>query len=243
MFPAVLEQERQDCLKITPEQYGHIWEGEYATILEGAYYAKALADARAENRIGKVAPDPLMTIRLYWDIGGTGAKADACAIWAVQFVGKEIRVLDYYEAVGQPLAAHVEWMRSSGYEPSKAQVWLPHDGASNDKVFDVSYQSALRGAGYHVTVVPNMGAGAAKRRIEAARRLFPSMWFNEDKTRGGLDALGWYHEKRDEQRGIGLGPDHDWSSHAADAFGLMAVAYEPPRGAIKPISYPKTGYR
>jgi hypothetical protein len=23
-----------------------------------------------------------------------------------------------------------------------------------------------------------------------------------------------------------LGPDHDWSSHASDAFGLMAVCYE-----------------
>jgi phage terminase large subunit len=40
--------------------------------------------------------------------------------------------------------------------------------------------------------------------------------------------LGAYHEKIDETRDVGLGPEHDWSSHAADAFGLMAVAYEPP---------------
>ena len=38
-----------------------------------------------------------------------------------------------------------------------------------------------------------------------------------------------YHEKKDEQRDVGLGPEHDWSSHAADAFGLMAIAYEEPR--------------
>ena len=36
--------------------------------------------------------------------------------------------------------------------------------------------------------------------------------------------MGWYHEKRDEKRTIGLGPNHDWSSHGADAFGLIAVA-------------------
>lgn len=132
-----------------------------------------------------------------------------------------MRVLDYYEAVGQPLATHVAWMRSKGYE--KAQCVLPHDGASNDKVFSVSYESALRDAGFDVRVVPNMGVGAANIRIEAVRRLFPSIWFNETPTEPGRAALGWYHEKRDENRGIGLGPNHDWASHGADAFGLMAV--------------------
>jgi phage terminase large subunit len=70
--------------------------------VEGAYFAKSLAKAKQEGQIGRVAADPLMTIRLFCDIGGTGAKADAFAIWAAQFIGKEIRVLDYYEAVGQP---------------------------------------------------------------------------------------------------------------------------------------------
>lgn len=228
MFPKVLEQERQDCLRLTPDQYDHIWEGGYAQVLEGAYYAKAIAQAKAENRIGRVAADPLMTIRLFADIGGTGARADAFAMWAAQFIGREIRVLDYYEAVGQPLATHLNWMRSKGYTPDKAQIWLPHDGASNDKVFDVSYQSALTEAGYSVTVVPNQGKGAASARIEAGRRLFPSMWFNQETTQPGIDALGWYHEKRDENRNIGLGPEHDWASHGSDAFGLMCVAYEEP---------------
>jgi phage terminase large subunit len=59
------------------------------------------------------------------------------------------------------------------------------------------------------------------------------MWFNEDTTKPGVDALASYHEKRDEKRGIGLGPEHDWASHAADAFGLMCVAYEEPREAVK----------
>jgi phage terminase large subunit len=69
-------------------------------------------------------------------------------------------------------------------------------------------------------------------RIEAARRLFPSVWFHAETTEAGRDALGWYHEKRSEdQREIGLGPEHDWSSHAADAFGLMCVAYEAPKAA------------
>lgn len=227
-FPAKLERERQRDAAERPDQYEHVWEGGYATVIEGAYFAASLTAAKAQNRIGRVAADPLMTLRVYVDIGGTGARADAFTMWVAQFVGKEIRVLDYYEAVGQPLGAHLEWMRERDYTPKRAQIWLPHDGSTQDKVFDVSYESALKSAGYEVTVVPNQGKGAAKARIEAARRLFPSMWFNAETTEAGREALGFYHEKRDQVRGIGLGPSHDWSSHGADSFGLMCVCYEEP---------------
>lgn len=236
-FPAKLERDRQRDLQERPEQYDHIWEGGFMVVNEGAYWAKDLVLAKEQGRIGRVAPDPLMTIRLFCDIGGTGARADAFTMWAAQFIGKEVRVLNHYEAVGQPAATHVDWLRTNGYTPAKAQIWLPHDGDTQDKVFDTSYKSYFEAAGYTVTVIPNQGKGAAKMRVEAARRLFPSIWFNESTTEGGRDALGWYHEKRDEQRGIGLGPEHDWSSHSADSFGLMCVAYEEPQGKPQPIVY------
>ena len=116
-------------------------------------------------------------------------------------------------------------------------VWS--DGSTNDKVFDVSYESAFKSAGYDVTVIPNQGKGAAKARIEEGRRLFPTIWFDEEKCGPGIDALGWYHEKMDETREIGLGPDHDWSSHSADAFGLMCVAHQPPDNS-EPLTIPES---
>jgi len=240
-FPKVLDDERQLDLEKYPERYDHIWEGGYAKAFEGAYYAKGLNEAKLQGRIGRVPADPLMTIRLIADIGGTGAKADSFVFWACQFIGREIRVINYYEAQGQPLEAHVGWLRKNGYTPEKAQIWLPHDGVQQDKVYDASYQSALQGLGYEVTVVPNQGAGAAGLRIEAVRRLFPAIWFNEDTTEAGRDALGFYHEKKDANRGIGLGPDHDWSSHASDAFGLMCVIYEKPTKQIKELKLPAFG--
>ncbi len=225
-FPDVLKQERLDCLTATPEQYDHIWEGGYATVLDGAYFAKSIQEARLEGRVGIVAADPHMAHRIFVDIGGTGGKADAFALWVCQFVGLQIRVLDYYEAVGQPLAAHAAWLRTKDYTPDRADIWLPHDGRTNDRVYDVSYESAFSEMGYDVTVVTNQGKGAATDRIESVRRTFPSVWFNEKTTQPGIEALGWYHEKKDEARNIGLGPDHDWSSHGADAFGLMSIVFE-----------------
>lgn len=236
-FPADLEQERLDDLRIQPEQYEHIWEGGYVSVAAGAYYAKQLAMCLAERRIGRVVADPLLPLRAYIDIGGTGAKSDAFSMGIFQFVGKEIRVLDHYAAQGQPLAEHVQWLRDRKYQPL---IVLPHDGGTNDKVFAVSYQSAFTQAGFDVKVIPNIGTGAASKRVEAVRRVFPAVWFNESTTGALREALGWYHEKRDPTRSIGLGPDHDWSSHDADMFGLMAMDYEQSGGGATsraPIQY------
>jgi phage terminase large subunit len=239
-FPAKLERDRQRDLKERPDQYDHIWEGDYATVVEGAYFASHLTQAKLQGRITEVPVDPLMSIRAFCDLGGTGAKSDAFSIWIAQFVGQRINILNYYEAVGQPLGTHLQWLRDNGY--GSAQVWLPHDGETNDRVIDVSFESAFKAAGFNVTVIKNQGKGAAKARIEAGRRRFPAIWFNEKTTEAGRAALGWYHEKKDEVRGIGLGPEHDWSSHGADAFGLMCIAYEEPRdGWNQKINYPKGG--
>ena len=99
---------------------------------------------------------------------------------------------------------------------------------------------AARWAG-EVGGIAGQGPGAAMMRIEAVRRLFPRMWFNEVTTEPGRDALGFYHERKDATRDVGLGPDHDWSSHAADAFGLMCVAYEEPHKKMDKLVLPNFG--
>lgn len=230
-FPDILNRVRLKDKAERPDSYDHVWEGAYVTAVEGAYFARHLTAAREEGRIGFVAADPNLIIRLYTDIGGTGAKADNFVFWAAQHVGSEIRWVNHYEVQGQPIDAHLSWMRSQGYVADRCKIWLPHDGATQDRVFNVSYESAFRAAGYQVEVVPNQGKGAAMARVDEVRRLFPRMRFDETKCKAGLKALGWYHERRDENRGVGLGPDHDWSSHSADAIGLGAVAYEEPRKA------------
>ncbi|VIO73878.1 phage terminase large subunit [Bradyrhizobium ivorense] len=239
------EEERLTELRLYPERYLHTYEGEYAKAFEGAYFAKMLAGAALQKRIvANLSADPLLPVRAYVDIGGSGANADAFTIWIVQFVGDEIRVLDYYEAKGQVLAFHVEWLRKRGWE--KAHIYLPHDGVNENNVTGKRYEDHLRDAGFEVTVIPNQGKGAAAQRIEAVRRLSPKYIFHDENTEPGRAALGFYHEKKDEIRNIGLGPEHDWSSHGADSFGLMAVCYEPPTSSAnfnRPLNYGDRGWR
>lgn len=237
-FPAKLERQRQRDLEERPDQYPHIWDGEYATAIAGAYYAKALAQAKEDGRICRLPFDPIFRVKVFCDLGGTGARADAFAAWPAQFIGLEIRTRDHYEAQGQPLATHIQWLQRKGYRPENTDIWLPHDGETNDRVIDTSFQKGFQDAGYTVEVVPNQGKGAAKQRVEAARRRFHLIRFDEETTEDGRLALGYYHEKIDEVRGLGLGPEHDWSSHSSDAFGLMCCAYKEPV-KLQPIDYGK----
>lgn len=90
-FPIVLEEERRLDLSLYPDRYDHIWEGDYIGAFEGAYFAGMLSQARSDGRIGKVSADPLLPLRAFIDIGGSGATADAFTIWIVQWVGTELR--------------------------------------------------------------------------------------------------------------------------------------------------------
>jgi phage terminase large subunit len=231
-FPRKLEKDRQDDLTQRPEQYNHIWEGDFATSAAGAYFASHLLAAKADGRISALSVDPLMGLRAFWDIGGTGARADATSIWIVQWIGKSIYVLDHYTAEHQPLSTHVNWLKKKGYE--NALCVLPHDGATYEKTHAVSYESMLEEAGFEVQIIKNQGRGAAKMRVEAARRHFSKVWFDEKRTENGRISLGWYHEKiSSDSRYAMMGPDHDWSSHDADAFGLIFVAYEQPKTPLQ----------
>jgi phage terminase large subunit len=233
-FPSVLEDERLRDLANDPDAYPHVWEGEHITILTGAYYAPALRQAEAEGRIDFIPVDPNLRIYAFWDIGGPGKKADAMSIVIAQFVAQRINVLDHIEGVGQVLGYYTQELRDRGWE--KAFCVVPHDAAQThaDNPTGMDFEAQLRQSGFQTRKV-HSPPGIVMQRIATVRRLFPRIFFNKDKTEGLRSALGWYHEKKDEKREIGLGPDHDWSSHAADAFGLMAISYEEPRKVIQSL--------
>lgn len=238
-FPGELEKERTRDIKNDPDAYPHVWEGEYVSILAGAYYAEALRKAEAEGRVCFVPVDPNLRVWAFWDIGGPGKKADAMTVVIAQFVGLEIRVLDYIEGRGQVLGYYTQELRDRGW--SKAYCVVPHDAAQThaDNPTGMDFEAQLQQAGFQTEKV-HSPPGIVMQRIATTRKLFPRIRFNEAKTEALRAAVGWYHEKRDEERDVGLGPDHDWSSHGADAFGLMCIRYEEPAAAIN-IVMPKLG--
>lgn len=230
-FPDKLNRTRLRFMETDPDDYDWIWEGAYRTHFKGAYYSKLLNEAKTSGRIGLVDLNPMMTVRTYHDLAGAGDKADAYAIWVCQWINGQINILDHYEVEGQDPSAHVNWLRDWCEERGvkRVRVGLPHDGEQTH--IDKTWRGIWRTASdEEVKFIPHKcksgDKGAAMARVRATRLHFHRMRFNEETTKDGRFALGAYHEKRAQDgRDVGLGPEHDWASHSADAFGLMCVDY------------------
>ena len=124
-------------------------------------------------------PRPLMPIKAFWDIG----VSDATAIWIAQFVGRSILVLDYY---GQKTSR--SGLISNGFGPAgtkRLNASCPLAGDRRDAVTAIRFEDHIRAAGFKVRTIRNQGKGAAMKRVEAMRRVFPAMWFNEQTTTRG----------------------------------------------------------
>ena len=188
-FTEVLEAERLLDQQRYPERYEHVWEGGYARAFEGAYFASVLNAAKADGRIGRVSADPLLPLRAFWDLGGSGATADAMAIWICQWVGQEIRVLDYIEGIGQVLGYYVDELRRRKHD--KAICYLPHDGVNENNITGKRYEQHLRDAGFDVQPpVKNQGRGAAAMRVEASPPHLPKALVQRGHHRGGKGRPG-----------------------------------------------------
>ena len=222
------EAERQKAEDF--EKYENIWLGKPKTIADGAIYKAELEAARSQQRICKVPYDANLPVFTGWDLG----ILDSTAIWFAQVYGREVRLIDYYEADGEPLSHYARIIAERGYNYTGGKNFLPHDVAARDLSSGVSRQQTLETLGLRVTVGARLGP---EDRIEAARQLFSRIWIDETRCKRGIDCLQNYRRAFNDKLGeFKADPVHDWASHGADAFGELALAVQSmsnPRPATK----------
>lgn len=220
------EAERQKAEDF--EKYENIWLGKPKTIADGAIYKTELEAARLQNRICKVPYDPNLPVFTGWDLG----ILDSTAIWFAQVYGREVRLIDYYEADGEPLSHYARILSERGYNYVGGKHFLPHDVAARDLSSGVSRQQTLANLGVVATVGARLGP---EDRIEASRQLFNRIWIDETRCKRGIDCLQNYRRAFNEKMGeFKADPVHDWASHGADAFGELALAINKMTAIHKP---------
>lgn len=220
--------------KLMPDnEYLQEFECDFDAAITGAYYAKGISDAEFDGRITAVPHDRSHKVHTWWDLG----ISDSMTIWFVQVVGREIRVIDYYEASGYGLDHYARVLQGLDGEEDQSR-WAarskynygkhvgPHDIAVREIGTGKSRIETASSLGIEFTVAPNI---PVKDGIDAVRMTFNRFVFDARRTEVGRDALKQYQEKIDEKRGVSLGPLHNWASHAADAFRIGVVELEEPR--------------
>lgn len=200
-------------------EYLQEFECSFDAAITGAYYARELQQAQDDGRITNVPPEPSVRVSTFWDLG----ISDSMAIWFVQQVGREVRVIDYYEASGFGFEHYAKMLSEKPYIYDRH--WAPHDIQVRELGSGKSRLEVAASLGIQFDITPNIGV---KDGIDALRLLIPRLWIDAKKCALGLDALKQYREKIDEKRGISFGPLHNWTSHAADAARYMAVALQQP---------------
>jgi hypothetical protein len=235
----LLSQGELDLVRreLTEEQYEQEFECSFDAAIVGSYYGRLLSAAEREARITGVPYEPTALVWTAWDLG----IRDATAIWFAQVIGREIHLIDYYEASGVELAHYVREIVTRPY--LYAGHILPNDVQAKELGTGKSRLEVLNQLGLrNITLAP---LHQFEDGINAVRVFLPKCWFDAGKCTRGIEALKLYRAEHDEKLQI-LKPRaiHDWTSHAADAFRYLAMTLDSTvirKSFNRRIEYPTLG--
>jgi len=202
----------------------------------GAFYAYEMALVRAENRIIDIDAQPGVPVHRAWDLGMT----DDTSIWFYQMVGSQIFILDHYATSGVGLEHYRDIIemryRDRGWTHGEDHV--PHDAKVKEMGTGRTRVETMRLLGLKPILVPNASIEDGRN---AVRRTLPLCVFHPRTEVGGIDALEQYRrEWDDEKKAFRANAVHDWTSHPADSFRYLALAWRapPPRVVTPPPLLP-----
>jgi len=221
-FPEVLALEKDALKSRDPSAYQTVWEGLCRLTVDGAIFAQEMQVAELDGRITKVNYDPTKPVHAIFDLGW----ADSTAIWFLQFVGMETRLIRYHEDSQKTISHYLALMQTYGYMYDT--LWLPHDAqnktlASNGK----SIEEIVRAAGHKTRIIERTPIVDS---INAARTIFRNCWFDRENCYDGLQCLRHYRYEVDPETGqFSRNPLHDQYSHGADAFRYIGLMINEPK--------------
>jgi hypothetical protein len=211
-----------------PNQGEAIFNQEYFCSFDaavvGSYYGSMIEQLERDGRVTDVPYDSNVSVTTAWDLG----IGDSTAIWFLQEIGREVHCIDYYEATGMDLGHYVRELIQRDYIYEKHI--LPHDAAARELGTGVSRVEILENLGLRsgrlgaIHIAPRL---RIEDGIQAVRALLPKCWFDADKCSKAVEALKLYRSDYDNKHGVMRPrPIHDWTSHCADAFRMLAIGGE-----------------
>lgn len=204
--------------KMTPEEYEQEFECNFSAAIVGAYYGRDMVRADNEGRITGAPYDPRHKVYTAWDLG----IGDSTSIWFAQLIGREIRLVDFYQAAGVGLDHYAKVL---GEKPYLYEThYVPHDAEARELNDGRTRREMLESLGIKTKLLPK---SRVEDGINAVRSILPRCWFDAVKCKDGIEALRQYRrEWNDTMQVFNPRPRHDQYSHAADAFRYLAMGID-----------------
>jgi hypothetical protein len=194
--------------------------------LRGAYFDGVVLDEFSQMPNLEINKD--VRVHTAWDLG----ISDSTAIWFIQCVGRERRLLDYYEASGVGLDHYVQVLQDKRMQHgwTYGDHYLPHDIVVKEFTSGKSRRDTLAGKGIEATIVP---ASNVLDGINVVRRMLGRVWIDPNRCERGIEALRQYRrEWSDSLKDWSRAPLHDSHSHGADALRTFACGFDDTTGMI-----------
>lgn len=211
----IIEEERASGMteELIQQEYYCSFEGS----IEGAYYSKQFKQLEADGRMVIDLYEPELKVHTAWDLG----VSDSTSIWFFQLYKDEIRIIDFYESSGEGLQHYIDICRGKKYNYDR--MIAPHDIKVREFSSGMARIDIARKKGINFDICPSI---SVMDGINAVRKYLPYCIFDKDKCKAGINALKSYHKAYDEKKKMfKTRPEHDWASHAADAFRYLIVNY------------------
>jgi hypothetical protein len=206
---------------LTVDQFDQEMLVSFDAAIRGSIYRSEMAALEADGRLCGVPYDPAVPVWTGWDLGIGDATAVVCA----QLVGREVHIIDYYEAAGEPLTHYVQWLDSRPYR--YGTDLLPHDASARELGTGKTREELLRANGRKVRVVPRQDVDDG---INAVKMLLPRCWMDRVRTDRLRECMVYYHRDFNDRLGVFKdAPIHDWSSHCCDAVRTLAMGLKEAR--------------
>lgn len=231
---AQLKDIEEQLLEIYGPDYGRsLFLQEYYCSFDasipGAYFAEHLDRAQKEGRICPFAVDKSLPVYTAWDLG----RVDDTSVWWYQIVHNEILVFDFHTSSLKDIDFYMDLLKAKQdeYKCRYALHWLPHDARPRTQASGAG--SMFQQCTEHARRHPTLGTFAIAKRldkqeqIQAVRKTLPRCRFHDTRTAEGVRALRHYHREWDEDlHKFNDTPVHDWASHPADAFMVLALTWQ-----------------
>jgi len=251
-FPSVLEDERVECLRSSPDKYDWIWLGKLYVNVEASVYGRWMEKAKDAGRIKPGIFDPSLPVFTAWDLGFS----DDTAIWWFQVAQNEVRLIDYYDNNRQDMRHYAEqiygreipedkckfgpngkvlsyelggYLEGCGHrkEYKYADHYTPHDAAN--KLLQAGGRSVVDQLYDYGIKAKIVSSTSQQNQISAARATIDLSWFDEERCKAGIRCLKKYEFKLNEQKNsYSKEPDHDLGgySHGCDAYEVIAQVWK-----------------
>lgn len=201
---------------MTQEEFDQEWYLSPEAAIKGAYYAKEIAEARKNKRIGIVPYDTALRVHDVWDLG----KGPKMAVGLFQNFGGQIHLIDFIQGEDSDgIPQMIAKLQRLPYVFGKH--FAPHDIRSTDLSTGKTRQQLAESLNWKFEIVPELSVDDG---IQQAKLFFSRLWIDEQNCSYFLDAIGNYHQEWEENRGMFKEtPYHDWSSHAADVLRYASL--------------------